>query len=70
MWGAPRRRPIPNPKPNPDRFAGVEQCFIMGDVTYGACCVDDFSSAALRCDFLLHYGHSCLVRVTCAEDPS
>jgi len=40
----------------------VEQCFIMGDVTYGACCVDDFSAAALRCDFLLHYGHSCLVR--------
>ena len=34
----------------------------MGDVTYGACCVDDFSAAALRCDFLLHYGHSCLVR--------
>ena len=43
------------------RFAGVDQCFIMGDVTYGACCVDDFSAAALRCDFLLHYGHSCLV---------
>ncbi len=34
----------------------------MGDVTYGACCVDDFSASALRCDFLLHYGHSCLVR--------
>lgn len=32
----------------------------MGDVTYGACCVDDFSARALGCDFLLHYGHSCL----------
>lgn len=32
----------------------------MGDVTFGACCVDDFSAAALECDFLLHYGHSCL----------
>lgn len=35
----------------------------MGDVTYGACCVDDFSARALGCDFLLHYGHSCLVPV-------
>lgn len=41
------------------RFCGVET-LIMGDVTYGACCVDDFSARALGCDFLLHYGHSCL----------
>lgn len=34
---------------------------IMGDVTYGACCVDDFTARALGCDFLVHYGHSCLV---------
>lgn len=44
-------------------FAGVEQCYILGDVTYGACCVDDYSSAALGVDFLVHYGHSCLVPV-------
>jgi 2-(3-amino-3-carboxypropyl)histidine synthase len=41
----------------------VEQCYILGDVTYGACCVDDYSSAALGVDFLVHYGHSCLVPV-------
>jgi 2-(3-amino-3-carboxypropyl)histidine synthase len=41
----------------------VEHCFIMGDVTYGACCIDDFSAAALDADFLVHYGHSCLVPV-------
>ena len=34
----------------------------MGDVAYGACCVDDFSAAALGADFLVHYGHSCLAR--------
>ncbi|KAF4619138.1 hypothetical protein D9613_005560 [Agrocybe pediades] len=34
---------------------------IMGDVTYGACCVDDFTAVALGCDMLVHYGHSCLV---------
>ena len=35
----------------------------MGDVTYGACCVDDLSAAALGCELLVHYGHSCLVPV-------
>ena len=43
-------------------FAEVETV-IMGDVTYGACCVDDLSAAALGVDLLVHYGHSCLVPV-------
>ena len=43
-----------------ERFAGTE-AVIMGDVTYGACCVDDLSAAALGVDLLVHYGHSCLV---------
>jgi 2-(3-amino-3-carboxypropyl)histidine synthase len=33
---------------------------IMGDVTYGACCVDDYTARALGADILIHYGHSCL----------
>jgi 2-(3-amino-3-carboxypropyl)histidine synthase len=33
-------------------------------VTYGACCVDDFGAVALGADFMVHYGHSCLVPVT------
>lgn len=32
----------------------------MGDVTYGACCIDDFTARGLDCDFMVHYGHSCL----------
>lgn len=36
---------------------------ILGDVTYGACCVDDFAGSALGCDFLVHYGHSCLISI-------
>lgn len=36
---------------------------IMGDVTYGACCVDDFTARALGADLLVHYGHSCLVPI-------
>ena len=41
----------------------------MGDVTYGACCVDDFSAAALEANFLVHYGHSCLVPVDITSVP-
>ena len=36
---------------------------VLGDVTYGACCVDDFTAKALGCDALVHYGHSCLVPI-------
>ncbi|KAH7105585.1 diphthamide synthesis protein [Auriculariales sp. MPI-PUGE-AT-0066] len=36
---------------------------IMGDVTYGACCIDDYTARALGCDILVHYGHSCLVPI-------
>ena len=32
----------------------------MGDVTYGACCIDDYTAVALGCDMMVHYGHSCL----------
>ncbi|XP_034827553.1 2-(3-amino-3-carboxypropyl)histidine synthase subunit 1 [Maniola hyperantus] len=36
---------------------------IMGDVTYGACCIDDFTAVALGVDLLVHYGHSCLIPI-------
>lgn len=52
-----------------ERFAGVEHILVMGDVTYGACCIDDFSAAALQADFLVHYGHSCLVPVDITRVP-
>jgi 2-(3-amino-3-carboxypropyl)histidine synthase len=39
----------------------LQQVSVLGDVTYGACCVDDVSAHALHCDLLVHYGHSCLV---------
>ncbi|KJH53102.1 diphthamide biosynthesis protein 2 domain protein [Dictyocaulus viviparus] len=40
---------------------------IMGDVTYGACCVDDYTAKSLGCDLLVHYGHSCLVPIQNTE---
>jgi len=41
----------------------LEQVSILGDVTYGACCVDDLGAQALGADLLVHYGHSCLVPI-------
>lgn len=35
----------------------------MGDVTYGACCIDDYTARALGCELLVHYAHSCLIPV-------
>lgn len=43
----------------PPRFTEADTV-VMGDVTYGACCVDDFTAQALGADFMVHYGHSCL----------
>jgi 2-(3-amino-3-carboxypropyl)histidine synthase len=48
-----------------EKFSGADTV-IMGDVTYGACCVDDFTARALGVELLVHYGHSCLIPI----DPS
>lgn len=50
-------------------FGGTSHCFVLGDVTYGACCVDDLAASALGADLLIHYGHSCLVPVNVTAVP-
>ena len=45
-----------------EQFTNAETV-IMGDVTYGACCVDDYTAQALDVDLLVHYGHSCLIPI-------
>ena len=45
------------------RFCPGSETLIMGDVTYGACCIDDYTARALSCDLLVHYAHSCLIPV-------
>jgi 2-(3-amino-3-carboxypropyl)histidine synthase len=42
---------------------------ILGDVTYGACCIDDLTALSLDVDLLVHYGHSCLVPTTITAVP-
>lgn len=50
-------------------IADIIECYsgakviILGDVTYGACCIDDYTSKKLGASLLVHYGHSCLVPV-------
>ncbi|XP_065343612.1 2-(3-amino-3-carboxypropyl)histidine synthase subunit 1 [Cloeon dipterum] len=44
-----------------EQFTECEEVVIMGDVTYGACCIDDFTAKSLGVELLVHYGHSCLV---------
>jgi 2-(3-amino-3-carboxypropyl)histidine synthase len=44
-------------------FCNVE-ILVMGNVTYGACCIDDKTAVGIGCDFMVHYGHSCLIPVS------
>lgn len=48
-------------------FTGAE-VIIMGDVTYGACCIDDLTAKALGVELLIHYGHSCLVPIESTDN--
>lgn len=43
-------------------FCDVE-VIVMGDVSYGACCIDDYTARSLGCDYIVHYAHSCLVPI-------
>ena len=43
---------------------GKCESIILGDITYGACCIDDIDCQFLDCDLLIHYCHSCLVPST------
>ncbi|GMF00507.1 unnamed protein product [[Candida] boidinii] len=45
-----------------EQFCNCE-VIVMGDVSYGACCIDDFTARSLDCDFIVHYAHSCLVPI-------
>ena len=35
----------------------------MGDITYGACYIDDYTARALGYDLLVPYSHDCLIPV-------
>lgn len=33
---------------------------VLGDTSYGACCVDEVAAAHISADGIIHYGHACL----------
>ncbi|KAI5453177.1 Diphthamide biosynthesis protein 1 [Naganishia albida] len=37
---------------------------LLADVTYGACCIDDFTAKEMGAEMIVHYGHSCLIPVS------
>ena len=40
---------------------GVEvELYILGDTTYGECCVDEIAAEHMAAEALIHYGHTCL----------
>lgn len=45
-----------------EQFCSCETV-VMGDVSYGACCIDDYTARSLDCDFIVHYAHLCLVPI-------
>ncbi|RAR05632.1 lysophospholipase-like protein [Stemphylium lycopersici] len=43
-----------------DGGAVEERLFILGDTSYGACCVDEVAAEHVDADVVVHYGRSCL----------
>ncbi|XP_071447949.1 2-(3-amino-3-carboxypropyl)histidine synthase subunit 2 [Hetaerina americana] len=37
-----------------------KKVYILGDSTYGSCCVDEVAAAHAGCDAVIHFGRSCL----------
>ncbi len=42
-------------------FYGKCECVILGEVTYGACCLQDYLCEAFGVDLIVHYAHSCII---------
>jgi diphthamide biosynthesis protein 2 len=43
-----------------EQESGQESLFILGDTSYGACCVDEVAAEHVDADVVVHYGRSCL----------
>ena len=39
------------------------EVYVIADENYGACCIEDTAGFLLDADFIVHYGHSCLVPI-------
>ena len=44
-----------------ERLQGeMERIFVLGDTSYGSCCVDEVAAQHLQADCIVHFGRSCL----------
>jgi diphthamide biosynthesis protein 2 len=34
--------------------------YVLGDTSYGSCCVDEVAAEHINADFIIHYGTACL----------
>lgn len=34
--------------------------YILGDTSYGSCCVDEIAAQHVNADSIIHFGHACL----------
>ncbi|CEG39491.1 diphthamide biosynthesis protein 2 [Plasmopara halstedii] len=41
-----------------------ERIFVLGDTSYGSCCVDEVAAQHLEADCIVHYGRTCLSATT------
>ncbi|KAK6933409.1 Diphthamide synthesis DPH1/DPH2 [Dillenia turbinata] len=50
-------------------FVVINHCFVLDDVTYGTCLINDFSTSARGTNLLIHYAHSYLVPIDATQIP-
>lgn len=37
-----------------------KKVYILGDTSYGSCCVDEIAAEHIHADSIIHFGHACL----------
>uniref|UniRef100_A0A336M9T5 2-(3-amino-3-carboxypropyl)histidine synthase subunit 2 n=1 Tax=Culicoides sonorensis TaxID=179676 RepID=A0A336M9T5_CULSO len=45
------------------KLASEANVFILGDTSYGSCCVDEIAASHIQADAIIHFGHACLSKV-------
>ena len=60
---------VSEPPPPPTEAADIPRLYILGDTSYGACCVDTISAAHIPADAIVHYGRACLTPLAPGAPP-
>ncbi|KAI8911647.1 putative diphthamide synthesis protein-domain-containing protein [Gorgonomyces haynaldii] len=49
-----------------EQLRDSSRIYVLGDTTFGSCCVDTVAAQHVDCDLLIHYGPTCLSKPSCA----